>query len=66
MKYLGLFAILIGLAACESTTTGRKSECFGREASDGTYAVTRNATNTGYAGSMSFHGGNDDCSFQSF
>lgn len=65
-----IFAMMIvfavTLSACEGTTTGRKSECFGRKGVDGDYVVSRNATAHFSFIADGTSGAGYDCDYQSF
>ncbi len=66
MRIIVMIAAVAALAACEGTTTGRKSECFGQRSADGTYVATRNATNHFTISASDTPGGRYDCDYQSF
>ncbi len=66
MKKLVLIAALMGMTACTGVTTGKVSDCFGRDESDGSYAVTRNDTMGFTLSTKNYNGGQDDCDFERF
>ncbi len=65
MRTILLIAAVAALAACEGTTTGRKSDCFGQKSADGSYIATRNATDLFTISASDTPGGRYDCDYQS-
>lgn len=68
-KAIGIIVFLASLAGCE-TTTGVKSECFGRTKSDGSYSatpqVTRDKTPNYFLGTRGSSERTYGCDFQNF